>query len=78
LRHCCGEGVPPPRFFVSVDFKRVSFSVSPLESTLMGDFVGVDCKGFRLYSLHKDCATRHCVHSTELMIGDVMALEPIS
>lgn len=33
---------PPPRFFVSIDSKRVRVSVSALESTLMGEFVSVD------------------------------------
>lgn len=45
---------PSPRFFVSADSKRLSLSVSSLESILMGVFASVDSKG--LGSKHKSCS----------------------
>jgi hypothetical protein len=40
-------GPPPSLFSVSVDSKRVKFSVSLLFATLMGTCVSVDSKGVR-------------------------------
>jgi len=42
-----GREVPPPTIFVSVVFKGVSFSISPLDATLAGWRVSVADKGVR-------------------------------
>jgi hypothetical protein len=42
-------------FFVSVDSKKLSFSVSPLFSALTSNLTSVDSKGL---ALREDCADR--------------------
>jgi hypothetical protein len=42
-KHLAAIWLPPsPRFFVSVDSKRLSFCVSLLDATLAGNLVSVD------------------------------------
>ena len=48
------DDTPPPLFFVSVDFKGVSVSISHLFSTLRRGFTSVDSKALRL---HQNCAS---------------------
>jgi len=54
MRPVCTRRYPTPPFFVSVDFKGVSVSISHLFSTLTREFTSVDSKAFRL---HQNCAS---------------------
>ncbi len=49
------RGGHPPGVFVSADSKRLSVSLSPLESTLMKALASVDSKGVRM--CYQRCAS---------------------
>ena len=57
MRFLVNDNTPPPMFFVSVDSKKLSFSVSPLFSTLTSRSTSVDSKGL---ALRQNCAEVGC------------------